>query len=57
MLRGFRDIGSSQAIATLGVAAVGLGEGKEDSRIFGQVRRFLLFETDDYKQGRNDFHF
>lgn len=32
-----REIGSSQAIATLGVAAVGLGEGTEDSRIFGQV--------------------
>ncbi|XP_076750826.1 26S proteasome non-ATPase regulatory subunit 2 [Xylocopa sonorina] len=34
------EIGSSQAIATLGVAAVGLGEGKENSRIFGQIGRY-----------------
>ncbi|XP_024223707.1 26S proteasome non-ATPase regulatory subunit 2-like [Bombus vosnesenskii] len=37
---GSKDIGSTQAIATLGVAAVGLGEGKEDSRIFGQIGRY-----------------
>ncbi|XP_076245977.1 26S proteasome non-ATPase regulatory subunit 2 [Calliopsis andreniformis] len=35
-----KDIGSSQAIATLGVALVGLGEGKENSRIFGQIGRY-----------------
>ncbi|XP_076667953.1 26S proteasome non-ATPase regulatory subunit 2 [Andrena cerasifolii] len=35
-----KEIGSSQAIATLGVAAVGLGEGTEDSRIFGQIGRY-----------------
>ncbi|XP_017799271.1 PREDICTED: 26S proteasome non-ATPase regulatory subunit 2-like [Habropoda laboriosa] len=35
-----KEIGSSQAIATLGVAAVGLGEGKENSRIFGQIGRY-----------------
>lgn len=29
----------SQAIASLGVGLVGLGEGKENSRIFGQVNR------------------
>lgn len=38
----FREIGSSQAIATLGVAAVALGEGKENSRIFGQVIRKIV---------------
>lgn len=37
---GSKEIGSSQAIATLGVAAVGLGEGKENSRIFGQIGRY-----------------
>ncbi|XP_026667185.1 26S proteasome non-ATPase regulatory subunit 2-like [Ceratina calcarata] len=35
-----KEIGSSQAIATLGVAAIGLGEGKENSRIFGQIGRY-----------------
>ncbi|XP_029042494.2 26S proteasome non-ATPase regulatory subunit 2-like [Osmia bicornis bicornis] len=39
-MEGSKDIGSSQAIAALGVAAVGLGEGKEDSRIFGQIGRY-----------------
>ncbi|XP_003703809.2 26S proteasome non-ATPase regulatory subunit 2 isoform X2 [Megachile rotundata] len=39
-LEGSKEIGSTQAIATLGVAAVGLGEGKEDSRIFGQIGRY-----------------
>lgn len=33
-----RDIEAPQAIASLGVGVVGLGEGKENSRIFGQVR-------------------
>ncbi|CAK9806013.1 26S proteasome non-ATPase regulatory subunit 2 [Anthophora quadrimaculata] len=37
---GSKEIGSSQAIATLGVAAIGLGEGKENSRIFGQIGRY-----------------
>lgn len=32
-----KEIGISQAIASLGVGVVGLGEGKENSRIFGQV--------------------
>ncbi|XP_015188536.1 PREDICTED: 26S proteasome non-ATPase regulatory subunit 2-like [Polistes dominula] len=35
-----REIGISQAIASLGVGVVGLGEGKENSRIFGQVGRY-----------------
>nr|XP_012234426.1 PREDICTED: 26S proteasome non-ATPase regulatory subunit 2-like [Linepithema humile] len=35
-----RDAGASQAIASLGVGVVGLGEGKENSRIFGQVGRY-----------------
>ncbi|XP_018353244.1 PREDICTED: 26S proteasome non-ATPase regulatory subunit 2-like isoform X2 [Trachymyrmex septentrionalis] len=35
-----KDIGASQAIASLGVGVVGLGEGKENSRIFGQVGRY-----------------
>ncbi|XP_076636023.1 26S proteasome non-ATPase regulatory subunit 2 [Colletes latitarsis] len=35
-----KEIGSSQAIATLGVAVVGLGEGRENSRIFGQIGRY-----------------
>ncbi|XP_014614371.1 PREDICTED: 26S proteasome non-ATPase regulatory subunit 2-like [Polistes canadensis] len=35
-----REIGMSQAIASLGVGVVGLGEGKENSRIFGQVGRY-----------------
>ncbi|KAG5327003.1 PSMD2 ATPase, partial [Acromyrmex heyeri] len=35
-----KDIGVSQAIASLGVGVVGLGEGKENSRIFGQVGRY-----------------
>ncbi|XP_051157814.1 26S proteasome non-ATPase regulatory subunit 2-like [Leptopilina boulardi] len=33
-------IGLSQAIASLGVGVVGLAEGKENSRIFGQVGRY-----------------
>ncbi|KAF3421321.1 hypothetical protein E2986_10349 [Frieseomelitta varia] len=37
---GSKEIGSPQAIATLGVAVVGLGEGKENSRIFGQIGRY-----------------
>ncbi|XP_028044916.1 26S proteasome non-ATPase regulatory subunit 2 [Monomorium pharaonis] len=35
-----KDIGTAQAIASLGVGVVGLGEGKENSRIFGQVGRY-----------------
>ncbi|KAF7383393.1 hypothetical protein HZH66_012743 [Vespula vulgaris] len=35
-----KEIGISQAIASLGVGVVGLGEGKENSRIFGQVGRY-----------------
>ncbi|XP_018312678.1 26S proteasome non-ATPase regulatory subunit 2 isoform X2 [Mycetomoellerius zeteki] len=35
-----KDIGAPQAIASLGVGVVGLGEGKENSRIFGQVGRY-----------------
>ncbi|XP_011693011.1 PREDICTED: 26S proteasome non-ATPase regulatory subunit 2-like isoform X2 [Wasmannia auropunctata] len=35
-----KDIGTPQAIASLGVGVVGLGEGKENSRIFGQVGRY-----------------
>ncbi|XP_043489338.1 26S proteasome non-ATPase regulatory subunit 2-like [Polistes fuscatus] len=35
-----REIRMSQAIASLGVGVVGLGEGKENSRIFGQVGRY-----------------
>ncbi|KAI4491213.1 hypothetical protein M0802_010309 [Mischocyttarus mexicanus] len=35
-----REIGMSQAIASLGVGVVGLGEGKENSRIFGQIGRY-----------------
>ncbi|XP_018362423.1 PREDICTED: 26S proteasome non-ATPase regulatory subunit 2-like isoform X1 [Trachymyrmex cornetzi] len=35
-----KDIGASQAIASLGVGVVGLGEGKENSRIFGQIGRY-----------------
>ncbi|XP_012287501.1 26S proteasome non-ATPase regulatory subunit 2 [Orussus abietinus] len=34
------DIGLSQAIASLGVGVVGFGEGKENSRIFGQIGRY-----------------
>lgn len=41
----FRDIGAPQAIASLGVGVVGLGEGKENSRIFGQVRRLNSYKT------------
>ncbi|XP_033207920.1 26S proteasome non-ATPase regulatory subunit 2-like isoform X2 [Belonocnema kinseyi] len=33
-------IGLSQAIASLGVGVVGLADGKENSRIFGQVGRY-----------------
>ncbi|KAK2587152.1 hypothetical protein KPH14_002910 [Odynerus spinipes] len=35
-----KEIGMSQAIASLGVGVVGLSEGKENSRIFGQVGRY-----------------
>ncbi|RLU24897.1 hypothetical protein DMN91_002988 [Ooceraea biroi] len=35
-----KDIGLPQAIASLGVGVVGLGEGRENSRIFGQVGRY-----------------
>ncbi|KAL0120806.1 hypothetical protein PUN28_008474 [Cardiocondyla obscurior] len=35
-----KDIGAAQAIASLGIGIVGLGEGKENSRIFGQVGRY-----------------
>ncbi|XP_011877960.1 PREDICTED: 26S proteasome non-ATPase regulatory subunit 2-like isoform X2 [Vollenhovia emeryi] len=35
-----KDIGTPQAIASLGVGVVGLGEGKENSRIFGQIGRY-----------------
>ncbi|XP_050460857.1 26S proteasome non-ATPase regulatory subunit 2-like [Cataglyphis hispanica] len=35
-----KDIEAPQAIASLGVGVVGLGEGKENSRIFGQVGRY-----------------
>ncbi|XP_053979023.1 26S proteasome non-ATPase regulatory subunit 2-like [Hylaeus volcanicus] len=35
-----REIGSSQAIATLGVAVVGLTDDKQNSRIFGQIGRY-----------------
>ncbi|XP_024885394.1 LOW QUALITY PROTEIN: 26S proteasome non-ATPase regulatory subunit 2-like, partial [Temnothorax curvispinosus] len=35
-----KDVGTPQAIASLGVGVVGLGEGKENSRIFGQVGRY-----------------
>ena len=33
----FSEIALTQPIASLGVAVVGLSEGKENSRIFGQV--------------------
>ncbi|XP_015433041.1 PREDICTED: 26S proteasome non-ATPase regulatory subunit 2-like [Dufourea novaeangliae] len=36
----YPEIGSTQAIAALGVAMVGLGEGEENSRIFGQIGRY-----------------
>ncbi|EFN71995.1 26S proteasome regulatory subunit rpn1 [Camponotus floridanus] len=35
-----RDIEAPQAIASLGVGVVGLGEGRENSRIFGQIGRY-----------------
>ncbi|KMQ97312.1 26s proteasome non-atpase regulatory subunit 2-like protein [Lasius niger] len=35
-----KDIEAPQAIASLGVGVVGLGEGKENSRIFGQIGRY-----------------
>ncbi|XP_076280406.1 26S proteasome non-ATPase regulatory subunit 2 [Lasioglossum baleicum] len=35
-----KEIGPTQAIAVLGVAMVGLGEGNENSRIFGQIGRY-----------------
>lgn len=35
-----REIGLTQAIASLGVGIVGLGDGKENSRIFGQIGRY-----------------
>ncbi|XP_070164472.1 26S proteasome non-ATPase regulatory subunit 2 [Polyergus mexicanus] len=35
-----KDVEAPQAIASLGVGVVGLGEGKENSRIFGQVGRY-----------------
>ncbi|XP_072751071.1 26S proteasome non-ATPase regulatory subunit 2 [Anoplolepis gracilipes] len=35
-----KDIEAPQAIASLGVGVVGLGDGKENSRIFGQVGRY-----------------
>ncbi|EFN83314.1 26S proteasome non-ATPase regulatory subunit 2 [Harpegnathos saltator] len=35
-----KDIGATQAIASLGVGVVGLAEGKENSGIFGQVGRY-----------------
>ncbi|XP_076221243.1 26S proteasome non-ATPase regulatory subunit 2 [Nomia melanderi] len=40
-----KDIGLTQAIAVLGVAMVGLGEGKENSRIFGQIGRYGSIPT------------
>ncbi|XP_024941702.1 26S proteasome non-ATPase regulatory subunit 2 [Cephus cinctus] len=36
----YKDMGLPQAIASLGVGVVGLGEGKENARIFGQVGRY-----------------
>ncbi|XP_033328945.2 26S proteasome non-ATPase regulatory subunit 2 [Megalopta genalis] len=35
-----KEIGPTQAIAVLGVAMVGLGDGNENSRIFGQIGRY-----------------